>query len=53
MVIEQAFDFGRINILTAADNHVLGPAQNPQAFLVELHDVAGGGPAFGIENRGG
>ena len=53
MVIEQAFDFRRINILAAADNHIFGSPQNPQAFLVEFHDIAGGGPALRIENRGG
>ena len=52
MVIEQALDFRRINILTAADNHVFGPAQDPEAFLVKFYDIAGGGPALGIEHCG-
>ena len=53
MIVEQAFNFRRINILAAADNHVFSTTQDPQAFLVEFHDITGGGPALGIENRGG
>ena len=52
MIIEQAFDFGRVDVLAAADNHVFGPAKDPQAFLVKFYNVTGGGPALGVEYGG-
>ena len=52
MIVQKALDFRRIDILSPPDDHVLGPSQYPQASLVELDDIAGGGPAVGIENRG-
>ena len=53
MIRQKPFHFGRINILPAADDHVLGPAENPEAALVEFDDIFSGGPAVPVKYGGG
>src|SRR5258705_9029048 len=50
--IENVLDLAGIDILAAADDHVLAPASNAAiSVLVETPQIAGVKPAFGIDCR--
>ena len=52
MLVEDALDLGRVDVLAARDVHVLEPRRDPVvALLVALGDVAGEQPAVGERGR--
>jgi len=54
MLIEDAFDFGGIDVLAAGNDHVLHPVSDvEEAVIVEVPDVTGVEPALRIDGRRG
>src|SRR6202000_767814 len=52
--VEQLLDLARVDVLTAADHHVLDPAGDVHVTLVIHHpEVAGVHPARGVDGFGG
>ena len=53
MAVDRALDLGRIDVLAAGDDHVLGPVEHIDvAVFIEVTDIAGGDPAVGINRAG-
>jgi hypothetical protein len=54
MAVEEFLDLARIDVLAAADDHVLDPADDVAiAFGVDGREVAGVHPAVGVDRLGG
>ena len=54
MSIKHGFDFGRVDILAPADDHILQPvADIEEAVRVEVADIARVEPAFRVDRGGG